>query len=157
MNKKKITPLNISWWLEFSFIQSNINFNYSLINNTYNLNITKTNLYYFFLLNKKNTNTLNFYILDIVTFTQNAIYKYFIAYQSIFFDYKILIETTFKDKIISLSSVNNGSLWIERETKEFNKIQYNNILDSRKLLSNYNYSEELEYNNYNNIINDLKI
>lgn len=157
MNKKKLTPLNISWWLEFGFIQSNLTFNYSLVNNTYNIKVTNDTLYYFFLINKKNTNTLNFYVLDIVTYLYTIWHKYFIAYQSIFFDYKILIETTFKKNTKSISSIYNGVLWVERETKEFNEIQYTNLLDTRKLLSNYNYNQNLEYNNFNSIINDLKI
>lgn len=113
--------------------------------------------YFFFLLNYKNLNSLNFYILDIITYKNINTNYYFLAYQSIFFDFKILVETTFKDSINSLSKIYKGSLWIERETKEFNAIQYNNLTDTRKLLSNYNYNNELQYNNYNNIINDLKI
>lgn len=157
MNKKKITPLNISWWLDIGILQSNLKFNYSLINNTYNLTLNNAILYFFFLLNKKNTNTLNLYILDIVALPIKSYYKYFISYQSIFFDYKILVQTQFIKKTTSLSTIYHGSLWIERETKEFNEIQYNNILDTRKLLSNYNYNSTLEYNNFNNILNDLNI
>lgn len=47
--------------------------------------------------------------------------------------------------------------WIEREIKEFNQINFINLIDSRKLLLNYNYNLNLDYSNYNNIINDLKI
>lgn len=86
-----------------------------------------------------------------------GINTYLLAYQSIFFDFKFLIETQFKQRITSVSSIYNGALWIERETKEFNSIQYTNLLDTRKLLSNYNYNTELQYNNFSNIINDLKI
>lgn len=157
MNKKKITPLNISWWLDIGILQSNLKFHYSLINNTYNIKINNAVLYFFFLLNKKNTNTLNFYILDIVSLPIKTYYQYFISYQSIFFDYKVLVQTQFTKKTTSLSTIYNGALWIERETKEFNELQYNNILDTRKLLSNYNYNSSLEYNNFNNIINDLNI
>lgn len=158
MNKKKSFPIYSLWWLDISILNvTNLKFKYSLINNIYFLQIFHKYLFYFFLLNKKNLNTLNFYILDILTYKNINTYQYFIAYQSIFFDFKILVETQFKNKISSISKIYNGALWIERETKEFNLIQYNNLQDTRKLLSNYNYNNELQYNNFNNIINDLKI
>jgi hypothetical protein len=158
LNKKKIFSPATLWWLDVNILNINIlKFKYSLINNIYFLYIANKYIYTYFLLNKKNLNTLNFYILDILTFKNINTYNYFIAHQSIFFDFKILIETHFKNKTTSISKINSGSLWIERETKEFNLIQYDNLLDTRKLLSNYNYNSDLQYNNYNNIINDLKI
>lgn len=158
MNKKKLfTPYSL-WWLDLSILNINcLNFKYSLINNIYFLQIFHKYLFYFFLLNRRNINTLNFYVLDILTYKNINTHHYFIAYQSIFFDFKILLETQFKNKISSISHIYNGALWIERETKEFNLIQYINLQDTRKLLSNYNYNNELQYNNYSNIINDLKI
>ena len=45
----------------------------------------------------------------------------------------------------------------ERENKEFNNIFFQNLNDTRKLLSNYNYNKNLQYNNFNNIINDINI
>jgi Ni,Fe-hydrogenase III component G len=48
-------------------------------------------------------------------------------------------------------------LWCEREVREFNKVNYVNLTDTRKLLSNYNYNENLQYNNFNNILNDIKV
>ena len=109
------------------------------------------------MLNNKNINTLNFYILDILNYKNVNLNNYFVSYQSIFFDFKLLVETQFEKKISSLSKIYKGALWIERETKEFSLVEYNNLIDSRKLLSNYNYNSNLQYNNFNNIINDLKI
>jgi len=155
-NKKSITS-NINWWLDLNILSStNMLFKYSKSNNNYILKIESKFLYYFFLLNKSNLNTLNFYILDLTSFLNINNYNYFVIYQSIFYDYQILVETQFFNSVDSLSSIYNGSLWLEREVKEFNKIMYNNLLDSRKLLSNYNYNCNLEYNNYNNILNELK-
>ena len=154
----KKNPLNLSWWLELKIINAEtLMFQYSKINNMYYLDLKENYLYYFFLLNKKNTSNLNFYITDLTMFNNKTLNTYLIVYQSIFYDYKLLIQTSFKTNIQSLSSIYKGSLWIERETKEFNSINYLNMLDSRKLLSNYNYNTTLEYNNFNNIINDLKI
>ena len=154
----KKNPLNLSWWLELKIINAEtLMFQYSKINNMYYLDLKQNYLYYFFLLNKKNTSNLNFYITDLTMFNNKTLNTYLIVYQSIFYDYKLLIQTSFKTNIQSLSSIYKGSLWIERETKEFNSINYLNMLDSRKLLSNYNYNTTLEYNNFNNIINDLKI
>lgn len=157
MNQKNIMNY-LTWWLDFTIININSStFKYSQINNIYYINIKENYLYFFFLINKNNVNSLNFYNLDITNYKLVNKYKYFIAYQSIFFDFKILIETNFKNKIQSLSSINKGTLWLERENKEFSLIQYNNLNDSRKLLSNYNYNNSVQYNQFNSIINDLKI
>ena len=157
MNKKNIMNY-LTWWLDFSIINANsINFKYSQINNIYYINIKENFIYFFFLLNKHNVNSLNFYNLDITNYKLINNYKYFIAYQSIFFDFKILLDTTIFKNIKSISTINKGSLWLERENKEFSSIQYLNLNDSRKLLSNYNYNDAINYNQFNNIINDLKI
>lgn len=156
MTKKN--PLNLSWWLDLKILNINtLTFSYSKINNIYSIKLNENYLFFYFLLNKKNTTSLNFYITDLTTFNNKNINTYLIVYQSVYYDYKLLIQTIYKSKISSISSIYSGSLWIERETKEFNSVQYINLLDSRKLLSNYNYNNSLEYNNYNNIINDLKI
>lgn len=158
MNKKK-SFLNYSlWWLDVNILNiNNLNFKFSFLNNIYFLQLSPKYFYYLFLLNSKNLNTLNFYLLDILVFKKINTLNYFVAYQSIFFDFKILIETQFENKISSLSKIYQGALWIEREVKEFNDLQYFNLQDTRKLLSNYNYNTNLQYNNFNNIINDLKI
>lgn len=158
MNKKNSFYNNALWWVDLNILNlDNINFKYSLINNIYYININQNYFYYFFLLNYKNLNSLNFYILDIMTFKSINVNNYYVAYQSIFFDFKILVETKFNNYINSISKIYKGVLWVERETKEFNNIQYINLNDSRKLLLNYNYNYQLQYNNFNNIINDLKI
>lgn len=158
MNKKKINS-NISlWWLDFSVLNLNsLQFKYSLINNIYILDINKNFFSCFFLINKKNITSLNFYTLDILNYKSMGINNYYLSYQSIFFDFKILIETKFTKNLNSISTIYNSCVWLERETKEFSKINYTNLIDTRKLLSNYNYNYNLQYNNYNNIINDLKI
>lgn len=156
MNKKNTNYL--IWWLDFTIINLNsFSFKYSNLNNIYYINIKEKYLYFFFLINKYNLNTLNFYNLDITNYKIINEYKYFIAYQSIFFDFKILIDTKFLKYTQSLSTINKGTLWLERENKEFSLIQYQNLNDTRKLLSNYNYNNNIQYNQFNNIINDLKI
>lgn len=157
MNKKN-TINYLIWWLDFTIINLNSNsFQYSVLNNIYYINIKEKYLYFFFLINKNNVNCLNFYNLDITNYKTLNNYKYFIAYQSIFFDFKILIKTKTLSNIQSLSTINKGSLWLERENKEFSLIQYQNLNDTRKLLSNYNYNINTQYNQFNNIVNDLKI
>lgn len=157
MNQKNIMNY-LTWWLDFTIINVNSStFKYSQLNNIYYVNIKEKYLYFFFLINKNNINSLNFYNLDITNYKILNKYKYFIAYQSIFFDFKILIDTTIKNTIQSLSTINKGSLWLERENKEFSSLQYTNLNDTRKLLSNYNYNNSIQYNQFNSIINDLKI
>lgn len=158
MDKKNSFSNKSLWWVDLNILNlNNITFKYSLISNIYYVNINSDYFYYFFLLNYKNLNSLNFYILDIMTFKSINVNNYYLAYQSIFFDFKILIETQFTHYISSISKIYNGALWLERETKEFNMIQYTNLNDSRKLLLNYNYNSALQYNNFNSVINDLKI
>ena len=158
MDKKNLFSNNALWWVDINILNiNNISFKYSLINNIYYVSLNYNYFYYFFLLNYKNLSTLNFYVLDITTFKSININYYYVAYQSIFFDFKILIETQFKNYIDSISKIYNGCIWPEREAREFNNIQYNNLKDTRKLLLNYNYNSELQYNNFNNIVNDLKI
>ena len=158
MNKKKNFSNYSLWWLDTNILNiNNLDFKYSYLNNIFFLNLDSKFYYYFFLLNNKNINTLNFYILDILNYKNVNLNNYFVSYQSIFFDFKLLVETQFEKKISSLSKIYKGALWIERETKEFSLVEYNNLIDSRKLLSNYNYNSNLQYNNFNNIINDLKI
>jgi hypothetical protein len=158
VNKKKNFSNYSLWWLDTNILNiNNLHFKYSYINNIYFFKLDVKFYYYFFLLNSKNINTLNFYILDILNYKNINLNNYFLAYQSIFFDFKLLVETQFDKNISSVSTIYKGASWIERETKEFTSVQYNNLTDSRKLLSNYNYNSNLQYNNFNNIINDLKI
>lgn len=114
-------------------------------------------LFYFFLINKNNLNNFYFYFLDSTVVTNYEKKEYQIAYQSIFFDLRILINVKFKNSLQSISKIYRGSSWVERENKEFNNIIFNNLNDTRKLLSNYNYNKNPQYNNFNNILNDLHI
>jgi hypothetical protein len=89
----------------------------------------------------------------------NVIVKniYYISYQSYFFDFKILVKSKFKKNIMSLSTIYGSITWGERENKEFNKVTFLNLKDSRKLLSNYNYNKKNNYNHYSTLINDMSI
>jgi len=155
MNKKTNTFNNI-WWLEFSMLNTNnINFKYYYTNNIFFINLT--NFFYFFLINKYNTLNTLFYCVD-ATINQDKNKKfYYVSYQSFFYDLKILCEIQFKNYLQSLSGIHHSHTWVERELKETNKVFFLNLVDTRKLLSNYNYNSTINYNNYNNIINDIKI
>lgn len=83
--------------------------------------------------------------------------KYNLGVQTFFGDLQLLIEVNFINKLNSLSTVYSGNIWIERELKETNNVFFINLLDNRKLLSNYNYNNSLEYNQFNSIVNDIKI
>ena len=99
MNKKKNFNYYL-WWLDTNILNTdNLSFKFSYLNNIYFLQLNHKYYYYFFLLNNKNLNTLNFYILDILTYKNINTHNYFLSYQSIFYDFKILIETQFKKNI----------------------------------------------------------
>jgi hypothetical protein len=152
MNKKtRNFSNNALWWLDFAIINNMFVFKYSKYNDIFFLNLNYNFL--FFILNKYNINNLFFYIVDSTIINNN----YFLSYQSFFFDFKILISSKITNKVESLSNVYKGLSWVERENKEFNKINFLNLQDTRKLLSNYNYNDYNNYNNYNNIINDIQI
>jgi hypothetical protein len=95
-----------------------------------------------------------FYNLDSSIINKN---NYYIALQTFFFDLQIFINIKFTNYLTSLSSVYSGNTWVERELKEFNEVYFINLIDNRKLLSNYNYNNNLQYNQFNNIVNDIKI
>ena len=156
MKKKNKLTNSLLWWLDFSILNTSlISFKYSNNNNIFFIKLF--NFFNFFCINKKNLNSLYFYILDctiVNCFNSNL---YYIGYQSYFFDYQILIESKFTKITNSISFIYPGISWIERELKESNDIFYLNLNDSRKLLLNYNYINSIQYNNYNNIINDLLI
>jgi len=152
---KQFSNLSI-WWLDFSILNTkNTKFKYSLTNNIFYINIHNNFFLTFFIINKKNLNNLLFYILDNLVVSSEK--KYFLTYNSIFFDFKIFITTKFSKQINSISKIYFGSSWQEREAKEFNNIVFIGLNDTRKLLSNYNYNTELQYNNYNNILNDIQV
>jgi Ni,Fe-hydrogenase III component G len=69
----------------------------------------------------------------------------------------LLLNINVANNILSISKIYFGNTWVERELKEFNNIYFIGLIDNRKLLSNYNYNNKLNYNQFNSIINDLKI
>lgn len=152
---KQFSNLSI-WWLDYSILNTkNTIFKYSLTNNIFYINITNNFFVTFFIINKKNLNNLHFYILDNLVVSSEK--KYFLTYNSIFFDFKIFIITNYIKQLNSISKIYFGSSWQEREAKEFNSLHFIGLNDTRKLLSNYNYNVEIQYNNYNNILNDIQI
>jgi len=156
LNKKKIIINNNLWWLDYSILNlDNIKFKYFYFSNIFYIKLI--NFFFFFLINKNNLNNMFFYNLDALVYNKNNLNKYYIGTQTFFFDLQILIEIKFNNKLQSLSKIYSGNTWIERELKEVNNILFINLLDNRKLLSNYNYNNNLEYNNYNLILNDIKI
>jgi hypothetical protein len=151
MNKKRKFSNSATWWMDYSIINRGINFSYSKYNNIFFLKINNNTNFLFFLINKYNLNSLFFYIVDSLV-VKNI---YYITYQSFFYDFKILVKSRFKRNIKSLSRIYGNMIWSERENKEFNKVFFLNLKDSRKLLSNYNYNNHNNYNNYSTIINDI--
>ena len=83
--------------------------------------------------------------------------SYNISLQTFFYDLQIFVNINIIEKLSSLSKLYFGNTWIERELKENNEILFKNLTDNRKLLSNYNYNKSLEYNQFNSLINDIKI
>jgi hypothetical protein len=155
MNKKNKTfnKLNL-WWSDFFILNSYNNIiKFSHINNLFYFKLHENLLFFFFLLNKKNFNTIYFYNLDAVIINKT----YYIASSSFFFDLKLLLEVTHTNSLESISKVFYSFTWVERELKEFNNISFYNLKDTRKLLLNYNSNHDLTYNNYNAVINDLNI
>lgn len=156
MNKKKKLQTSLLWWLDTGILNTSIvSFKYSKNNNIFFLKLH--HFFNFFCITKKNLNCLYFYILDCTIINSLNLKLHYIAYQSYFFDYQILTEYKFKKYTNSLSSIYSGNSWTERELKEFNNVFFLNLNDSRKLLLNYNYIDFIQYNNYNNIVNDLLI
>jgi len=123
----------------------------------FTLQLSKSYYYYYFLINKNNLNSLYFYNLDATIVGDQNFNSYYIATQTIIADFKILIKVLFANNLQSLSQIYSGNTWVEREIREFYNIFFNNLLDSRKLLSNYNYNHNLNYNQFNNIIYDISV
>ena len=156
MNKKKIQITNNLWWLDYSILNlNNINFKYFYFNNIFSLKLK--NFYYFFLINKFNLNSNYFYNLD-GTILDKAVNKtYVLSIQTFFYDLQILLNINIINNALSISKNYFGNTWIERELKEFNNIYFIGLTDNRKLLSNYNYNSKLAYNQFNSMLNDIKI
>lgn len=157
IQKKKFTTSTL-WWLDTHILNfSCIEFQYKKQTNIFHLKISNIFFFFFFLINKKNFNTLFFYNLDITTISTILTKIYYTSTQTIFNDYKLLISTNYNNVLPSISHIYSGNSWLERELKEFHTVNYINLNDSRKLLSNYTYHTDQQYNHYNNIINDIQI
>ena len=156
MNKKKIQITNNLWWLDYSILNLNsINFKYFYSNNIFSIKLK--NFYYFFLINKFNINSTYFYNLDATIVNKIVNKTYVISTQTFFYDLQLLLNINVANNVLSISKIYFGNTWVERELKEFNNIYFIGLIDNRKLLSNYNYNNKLNYNQFNCIINDLKI
>ena len=156
MNKKKIQITNNLWWLDYSILNLNsINFKYFYSNNIFSIKLK--NFYYFFLINKFNINSTYFYNLDATIVNKIVNKTYVISTQTFFYDLQLLLNINVANNVLSISKIYFGNTWVERELKEFNNIYFIGLIDNRKLLSNYNYNNKLNYNQFNSIINDLKI
>lgn len=146
------------WWLDINIINThNILFTYLTESNLFTLQLSKLYYYYYFLINRNNLNSLYFFNLDATVVNNEDLNTYYIATQTIVADFKILIKVLFTNNLQSLSQIYPGNTWVEREVREFYSIFFNNLLDSRKLLSNYNYNHNLNYNQFNNIVYDISI
>ena len=159
MNKKRKFTNNSLWWLDINILNTNsILFNYLTESNIFTIQLSHTYYYYYFLINKNNLNILHFSNLDATVIGGKVgVNCYYITTQTTVCDFKILIKILFYNKLQSISQVYLGNTWIEREVREFYSVFFTNLLDSRKLLSNYNYNNNLEYNQFNNIIYDINI
>jgi len=153
MNAKYFRPSTM-WWVDFSIIFNNYLFLNQQYTNNFYLQLSTKNHFYYYLLILNHINSFLFYILDssTVNLKKNQL---IINHQSIFFDYQVTTLTNINKKINSISKLNKGSTWLEREDKELNKTNYTNLADSRKLLLNYNYNLEVSYTGFNQIINDI--
>ena len=152
MNAKYFQP-NTLWWVDFSIILNSYVFLYQKFTNNFYIQLTNNTYYYYYLLTLNHVNSFFFYILDI---TSSNLKKnnLIVTHQSIFYDYKIISFVNFKKTIYSISKINKGTGWLERENKELNRVSYTNLSDSRKLLLNYNYNYSVTYQNFNQIIGD---
>jgi hypothetical protein len=153
MNAKYFRPSTM-WWVDFSIIFNNYLFLNQQYTNNFYLQLSTKNHFYYYLLILNHINSFVFYILDssTVNLKKNQL---IINHQSIFFDYQVTTLTNINKKINSISKLNKGSTWLEREDKELNKTNYTNLADSRKLLLNYNYNLEVSYTGFNQIISDI--
>ena len=153
MNAKYFRPSTM-WWVDFSIIFNNYLFLNQQYTNNFYLQLSTKNHFYYYLLVLNHINSFLFYILDssTVNLKKNQL---IINHQSIFFDYQVTTLTNINKKINSISKLNKGSTWLEREDRELNKTNYTNLADSRKLLLNYNYNLEVSYTGFNQIISDI--
>ena len=144
---------------------NNLLFFTSNVNNSNNLFIKNTQNNLLYLINSLRVNYLNqFFAVDIsnIKYCNNTNLIYiFSCYLT---NYKIILISLL-NKINILPSYSNIYLnfsWVERELKEFSDLFFNNLKDSRRLLTDYSYSSYINYkdyntNSYNLIFQDLYI
>ena len=158
MIKKRKFTNNSLWWLDINILNTNnILFTYLTESNLFTLQLSKSYYYYYFVINRNNLNSLYFFNLDATVVNVGDFNNYYITTQTIISDFKILIAVLFTNNLQSLSQIYLGNTWIEREVREFYGIFFTNLLDSRKLLLNYNYNHNLNYNQFNGIVYDMSI
>ena len=144
---------NTLWWVDLAIILNSCVFLCQQYSNNYYIMLANKVHYYYYLFTLTNINSFVFYVLDI-TAVKCKLPKVFTTHQSYFFDYQVTTITSIHNSVASISQINRGSSWLERENKELNKVNYVNLLDSRKLLLNYNYNLNVYYSSFNQIIND---
>lgn len=151
--KSQVTNL---WWFDYFILNKSIlKFNYNKKHNVFYLNAKNSYFYYMLLINKNHFTTLILNNLDGVINLENYNNVYYFTLQSFFYDYKFFITLKSKSYFFSTANIYKGNTWLEREAKEHSLINFINLEDSRKLLSNYSYSTDLMYNSYNEIIGDI--
>lgn len=153
MNAKYFRPSNL-WWVDFSITFNTCLFFTQQYTNNFYLQVPNKLHFYYYLLILNHINSFLFYILDSTRIDKKNS-KLIINHQSIFFDYQVTTITCINKKISSISKINKGSSWSEREDRELNNTDYTNLLDSRKLLLNYNYNSDISYSGFNQIVNDI--
>lgn len=108
------------------------------------INITKKTYIQTVLLLKSSLNE-NFFKVD-TTYYNSC---YMDTFSSLITGEKIILTFNVLNGVVfSTSQVYNSSLWLEKEIKEFNKIYFNNLLDSRRLLTDYFTNLKINTNNY---------
>ena len=156
--KKKFLNNKSLWWLEFTSLNTNvIVFNFDLKNNTTFLTIPSKSYSQFHTILKYSPQSLLFSTLDIALTSPISELKLYHVIQSFFKDIKACIDIKINKNITTTSNLYFGNTWSERELKEFSSINVINLIDTRKLLLNYNYNNELNYNHYNTLILDFNI
>ena len=111
----------------------------------------KKNYYYFFIILKNLTINYKFYNV-LADYNKKTLNYVFFSITN-----DIIINFFFKNKHISLSSIFSSICWVEREISEFNNLNLYYMLDSRKLLTNYNHLNNNNYTNYNLLTSEYKI
>jgi len=153
----KITNHSV-WWVEFLILNSNtIKFSYQLSDNTFFFHIT-TRTYPFFIYFLKFLPQSNlFQVLDLTNISLTQKNELCSIYQSVFNNLKLCIIFPIINQIFSSTNIFKSNTWLERELKEFSVINIQNLIDTRKLLLNYNYNNTLKFNQYSSIISDINI